>query len=214
MLYNRYISRALAAGRQGMTLRALQEYLDVVKWKDSEKIRADMCGRYARCRYCMRTEDYPCARAHNRLAEMQASPVPDRIPEWLLPEPPVKEKFGAEIASEEEPRELPAKSAGKATTEPRAAKPVSDAAETQTSADAAPAPAEELPAAQPETAESETELTEAVRETAQPEEPRLLDRPRPHVIMRGVKGETRVCVLRRKPAADAAAEQSEHNSVG
>ena len=207
MLYNRYISRALAAGRQGMTLRALQEYLDVVKWKDSEKIRADMCGRYARCRYCTRTEDYPCARAHNRLAEMQASPVPDRIPEWLLPEPPVKEKFGAEIASEEEPRELPAKSAGKATTESRAAKPVSDGAETQTSADEAPAPAEELPAAQPET-------TEAVRETAQPEEPRLPERPRPHVIMRGVKGETRVCVLRRKPAADAAAEQSEHNSVG
>lgn len=196
MLYNRYISRALAAGRQGMTLRALQEYLDVVKWKDSEKIRADMCGRYARCRY------------------LQASPVPDRIPEWLLPEPPVKEKFGAEIASEEEPRELPAKSAGKATTEPRAAKPVSDGAETQTSADEAPAPAEELPAAQPETAESETELTESVRETAQPEEPRLLDRPRPHVIMRGVKGETRVCVLRRKSAADAAEEQSEHNSVG
>ncbi len=209
MLYNRYISRALAAGRQGMTLRALQEYLDVVKWKDSEKIRADMCGRYARCRYCTRTEDYPCARAHNRLAEMQASPVPDRIPEWLLPEPPVKEKFGAEIASEEEPRELPAKSAGKATTESRAAKPVSDV-----SADAAPAPAEELPAAQPETAESETELTEAVRETAQPEEPRLPERPRPHVIMRGVKGETRVCVLRRKSAADAAEEQSEHNSVG
>ena len=197
-----------------MTLKQLQAFLDVAKWKDSERMQTDMCGRYARCRYCTRTESYPCARAHNRLIEVQAQPVPDQIPAWLLPEPPVKEKFGAEIASDEEPRELPAKSAGKATTEPRAAKPVSDGAETQTSADEAPAPAEELPAAQPETAESETELTEAVRETAQPEEPRLLERPRPHVIMRGVKGEMRVCVLRRKPAADAAAEQSEQNSVG
>ena len=71
-----------------MTFQALQEYLDVVKWKDSEKIRADMCGRYARCRYCNRTEDFPCARAHNRLIEVQSSPVPDHIPDWLLPEPP------------------------------------------------------------------------------------------------------------------------------
>lgn len=78
-------------------MQALQEYLDEVKWKDSEKLCADMCGRYARCRYCTRTESYPCARAHNRLIEMQSSPVPDRIPEWLLPEPPVPE--AAERAS-------------------------------------------------------------------------------------------------------------------
>ena len=84
-----------------MTLKALQEYLDVAKWKDSEKFHADMCGRYARCRYCTRTEEYPCARAHNRLAEMQASPVPDRIPEWLLPEPPVP-------AAVQQPKRAPA----------------------------------------------------------------------------------------------------------
>ena len=90
-----------------MTFQALQEYLDVVKWKDSEKIRADMCGRYARCRYCNRTEDFPCARAHNRLIEVQSSPVPDHIPDWLLPEPPVKEQFGEEVASEDAPDAAP-----------------------------------------------------------------------------------------------------------
>ena len=90
-----------------MTFQALQEYLDVVKWKDSEKIRADMCGRYARCRYCNRTEDFPCARAHNRLIEVQSSPVPDHIPDWLLPEPPVKEQFGEELASEDAPDAAP-----------------------------------------------------------------------------------------------------------
>ncbi len=211
-----------------MTLQALQEYLDVVKWKESEKINADMCGRYTRCRYCTRTEDYPCARAHNRLVEMQASPVPDCIPEWLLPEPPVKEEFGAEIASEEEPlkrsaeQEKPAKPAVKANPETCAVKPVPDAAaaETQPSADELPAPVHESAAAQPETEQPETEQSATAQpeteqpETEQPEQLRLPERPRPHVIMRGVKGETRVCVLRKKSAADAPEEQSEHNSVG
>lgn len=81
-----------------MTLRSLQKYLDEVKWKDSEKLGADMCGRYARCRYCTRTESCPCARAHYRLEEVQSSPVAEPIPSWLLPEPPIP--YEAEIAEE------------------------------------------------------------------------------------------------------------------
>lgn len=76
-----------------MTLRELQEFLDAEKWKDSEKRACDMCGRYVRCRYCVRTEEYPCAMAHIRLEEMQKAPVPDRIPDWLLPEPNIPVEF-------------------------------------------------------------------------------------------------------------------------
>lgn len=91
-----------------MTERQLQEYLEVEKWKDSEKHCSDMCGRYRRCRYCVRTEEMPCTRAYSRLVAMRASPVPDIIPEWLHPDPPVAEVFGTELVSEEESPVLPA----------------------------------------------------------------------------------------------------------
>ena len=69
-----------------MTLQQLQEFLDAEKWKDSEAHACDMCGRYARCRYCMRTQEYPCAMAHNRMVEATSAPVPDSIPDWLRTE--------------------------------------------------------------------------------------------------------------------------------
>ena len=94
-------------GRRIVTVRQLQEYLEVEKWKDSENRRADMCGRYQRCRYCVRTEEMSCAMAYSRLVSMRTSDVPDPIPEWLLPDPPVAEVFGTELVSEEEsPRVL------------------------------------------------------------------------------------------------------------
>lgn len=89
-------------GRQVVTVRQLQEYLEVEKWKDSEAHCADMCGRYQRCRYCVRSEEMPCAMAYSRLVSMRASSVPDIIPEWLLPDPPVAEVFGTELISEEQ----------------------------------------------------------------------------------------------------------------
>ncbi len=81
-----------------MTFEQLQKYLDEEKWNESSRRGVDMCGRYARCRYCDRFAPHPCASAHNKLLEMRSSPVPDVIPDWLLPEPPVAEKFGTEIA--------------------------------------------------------------------------------------------------------------------
>ena len=113
-----------------MTLMKLQEFLDAEKWKDSEKRACDMCGRYVRCRYCVRTEEYPCAMAHNRLVEAQKAPVPDRIPDWLLPEPDILAEFGAETA--EEARPAPSAPGAMSMQE---AEPVSGAA--------LPAPAEE-----------------------------------------------------------------------
>lgn len=154
-----------------MTLKQLQTFLDVAKWKDSERMQTDMCGRYARCRYCTRTESYPCARAHNRLIEVQAQPVPDQIPAWLLPEPPVKVKFGAELA-EEGLEELP----DEPPEEP------SDAEESS----------------QEELLPQEAQTSASDAPSAQPAEPRLIDRARPHVIARGAKGDTRVCMLQRK----------------
>ncbi len=74
-----------------MNVEQLQEYLDVEKWHESESRGHDMCGRYARCRYCNRFEPYPCAHAHNRLVAMLHSSKPEPIPAWLLPEPPVDE---------------------------------------------------------------------------------------------------------------------------
>lgn len=72
-----------------MTRKQLQQFLDVEKWKASEAHGCDMCGRYARCRYCVRTEQYPCAAAHDRLIAATSGPVPDHVPEWLLPEPQI-----------------------------------------------------------------------------------------------------------------------------
>ena len=160
-----------------MTLQVLQEYLDVVKWKDSEKIHADMCGRYARCRYCTRTEDFPCARAHNRLAEMMASPVQDRIPEWLLPEPEIDEEL-LRAQSAEEPAWGSAAETSEEAQETDAALP--------------PSPEGTLQSAQEGDAEQRGEMPPS------PKEPRLTERPRPHVIVRGYQGETRICTLQRK----------------
>lgn len=89
-----------------MTFEQLEAYLSEEKAKDAELRGMDMCGRYARCRYCRRYLDYPCARAHNDLVDVRDSRLPDRIPDWLLPEPPVMRVFGAEKAEEEKP--LPA----------------------------------------------------------------------------------------------------------
>lgn len=83
-----------------MTREALQKFLDEEKWKDSVERSCDMCGRYARCRYCVRTQEYPCAAAHNRLIEATTAPVPDYVPEWLLPEPDVFAKFGTLTADD------------------------------------------------------------------------------------------------------------------
>lgn len=44
-------------------LQAKQEYLETVKWLESEEKDTDTCGLYAFCKKCDKTKDYPCARA-------------------------------------------------------------------------------------------------------------------------------------------------------
>ena len=139
-----------------MTLKELQEFLDAEKWKDSEAHACDMCGRYARCRYCVRTEDEPCAMAHNRLIAATNAPVPDRIPDWLLPEP----KIPAQPEVDRAPSAVAGQSSEEVIAEP-------------------PASGQNSPAAV---------------EAAALRAPRVL----PHVIVRGVKGEVRLCTLQKR----------------
>ncbi len=102
-----------------MTPEKLQKFLDVVKWKDSERNACDMCGRYARCRYCVRTEDYPCAMAHERLVRATSAPVPDHIPAWLIPEPDIPAQF--DDAEEDAPSAQTEELGAEAQSAPQAA---------------------------------------------------------------------------------------------
>ena len=153
-----------------MTLRQLQEFLDEEKWKDSEAHACDMCGRYARCRYCVRTEEFPCASAHRRLVEVLASPTPERIPEWLLPEPDVAAKFGTEEISPEAPARRKARPAPPASLPAKG-----EAGSGKKEGTPAPAPVHSVPV---------------------PAAARASDRP--HVIVRAKRGDVRLFSLQRR----------------
>lgn len=52
-----------------MTLKDLQMHLDFEKWTESEKVGEDLCGKLNYCELCEGEEEYPCAKAYNRLYE-------------------------------------------------------------------------------------------------------------------------------------------------
>ena len=52
-----------------MTLKDLQMRLDFDKWTESEKVGEDLCGKLNYCELCEGEEEYPCAKAYNRLFE-------------------------------------------------------------------------------------------------------------------------------------------------
>lgn len=80
-----------------MTYRQLEQYLRTEKWRAGAEYGADMCGRYARCAYCDRSSAYPCAYAFDAFART-VGPEGEGIPEWVVPEPPVGERFGTVYA--------------------------------------------------------------------------------------------------------------------
>ena len=112
---------------------------------------------------------------------MMASPVQDRIPEWLLPEPEIDEDLLRAQSAEE-----PAWGSAAETSEEAPAEAQ------ETDAALQPSPEDTLQSAQEGDAEQRGEMPPS------PKEPRLTERPRPHVIVRGYKGETRICTLQRK----------------
>jgi hypothetical protein len=50
-----------------MNLKSQQSIFDDVKWFDSIQAGEDRCGTYAFCKRCRKTDEYPCARAANRM---------------------------------------------------------------------------------------------------------------------------------------------------
>ena len=73
-----------------MTIQELEEYLVQEKKKAEKSLGCDMCKKYARCLYCYSRDEYPCAKAHERL--LSAMNRNGRtIPSYLLPEPPIEE---------------------------------------------------------------------------------------------------------------------------
>lgn len=95
-----------------MTLKQLQRYLEMEKWRETAKRGADMCGSYARCAYCNRYDEYPCAEAYRRYLAEGAH----EENEFTIPEPPVKRMFGtdtvqADTAPQESEKNVPAERA-------------------------------------------------------------------------------------------------------
>ncbi len=83
-----------------MTFKQLEQFLKTEKWRAGTKQNSDMCGKYARCVFCDRYCDYPCARAFDALVRSRKEGKAALAP-WQYPEPEVKEKFGTVYASEE-----------------------------------------------------------------------------------------------------------------
>lgn len=83
-----------------MTFKQLEQFLRTEKWRAGTEQEANMCGKYARCAYCDRFSDYPCARAYDTLMKKKREGKAV-VSSWLFPEPDVKEKFGTCFACED-----------------------------------------------------------------------------------------------------------------
>ncbi|MDE6411619.1 MAG: hypothetical protein K2L02_03685 [Clostridia bacterium] len=83
-----------------MTFKQLEQFLRTEKWRAGTAQDAQMCGKYARCAYCDRFSDYPCARAYDTFIKKKRTGKA-QVAAWQYPEPDVKEKFGTCFASED-----------------------------------------------------------------------------------------------------------------
>ncbi|MDE6274324.1 MAG: hypothetical protein K2L87_04680 [Clostridiales bacterium] len=72
-------------------LRLLQQYLELAMWKTNAESGRDSCGKYPRCAYCNKHQEFACAKAF--LACMRAG-RDGIVPAGGYPEPPAKEFFG------------------------------------------------------------------------------------------------------------------------
>ena len=182
-----------------MTIKELQEFLDAEKWKDSEIHACDMCGRYARCHYCDRNEQFPCAMAHNRLMSAIHAPVPDRIPDWLLPDPEVPSEISSRTVTENVRENRAEEDRENTNAQQQFVQPQM----TQTDA----LQSTKMPAVK-ESAEDVKEAVPVRKEAfPAPAVPRT-DEP-PHVVKRGMRGDVRLCKIgRRIPTVSVELEES------
>ena len=49
-----------------MRLVEIQSQIDLSKYLESEKMQADMCGKYDYCKHCNKKKKYPCASAYSK----------------------------------------------------------------------------------------------------------------------------------------------------
>lgn len=54
----------------------LQQELDVLKWEESQKNGADMCGNMPYCPSCQMEPEFPCAKAYRRAKKAQKAVAP------------------------------------------------------------------------------------------------------------------------------------------
>lgn len=97
--YNK-IKKYAIKGNTVMTFRQLEQFLRTEKWRAGTRQDSEMCGKYARCAYCDRFSDYPCARAYDTFIKKKRTGKA-QVAAWQIPEPDVKEKFGTCFASED-----------------------------------------------------------------------------------------------------------------
>ena len=55
-----------------MNYSEVQTHLDIVKWHESEDHGMDMCRHMPYCEYCRGEEEYPCAKAYERMEQAKA----------------------------------------------------------------------------------------------------------------------------------------------
>lgn len=61
-----------------MDFKAQQKEFDDVKWYDSIVEGNDRCGTYVFCDKCIKTEEYPCARAKARYEGVETAEIAER----------------------------------------------------------------------------------------------------------------------------------------
>lgn len=84
-----------------MTFKQLEQFLREENIRAGARHESDLCGKYARCAYCDRFCDFPCARAYDMLMKKKREGKATAS-FFQLPEPDVKGKFGTVFASEVE----------------------------------------------------------------------------------------------------------------
>lgn len=82
-----------------MTFKQLEQFLKEENRRDGAQREWDACGKYARCAYCDRSVDYPCARAYDALVKKGSEETENVL---RLPEHDVKGRFGTALASGDE----------------------------------------------------------------------------------------------------------------
>ena len=170
-----------------MTFAELQEYLDeeMAYLSDDGEM---LCGEYARCSYCDRAYKHPCAVAHNRFVVMQNSEHPEPVLPDLLLEPPVFERFGAQLAEGPMERLVPDGEADAEVVEEVvfAEAPVEAPVVVEEVAPVVEAVEETAPVEEPvvveEVAPVEETVTEPVEKAAPIASYVYIEEPRPHVI--------------------------------